>query len=188
MTMTTHTADTSAYALEARRKAEDVRHLTGWALPDGWGIGPVGHHRDSDVLTESNWETVVAMFSEISEEGSADERWDVRGDWAICRFRHWAVGWVEELAIRLDGPCLQVAADIADALEDYPVLDDEDHSEREYADALLTLTACFDVTDEDAPAVFRYLFDTYSVFRGEDIRDEYVSEARAALELEDEEG
>jgi hypothetical protein len=49
--------ETNAYACfqeEARRKAEGVSRSTGWDLADGWAIGPVGRHRDSDALDQSN--------------------------------------------------------------------------------------------------------------------------------------
>jgi hypothetical protein len=46
---------------------------------------------------------------------------------------HWAVGWVEWIAIyHLDSKALQAADIAAASLEDYPILDEEDYSNREY--------------------------------------------------------
>jgi hypothetical protein len=112
--------DFEAWQAEARRKAEDVAWLTGWQLPVGWAIGPVGQHRDSDVLDVSNF--AVAL---VAMGGEGD-------DVEVVRFRHWACGWVEEIAFRMGGEAAEIAHLLSVALEDYPALSDEDFSEREW--------------------------------------------------------
>jgi hypothetical protein len=106
---------------DARRKAEDAARETGWDLPDGWAIGPVGQHRDSDALEQSNF---AAALRAMGGEGD---------DVAAVRFRHWAFGWVEEISFRMGSEAAEVAHVLAVALDDYPVLDDEDYAEREWA-------------------------------------------------------
>lgn len=119
------TVQVSEFQRQARRKAEEVAKLTGWQLPDGWGIGPVGQHRDSDSLERSNFDTALQILE--NEEGAAD-------DVEVFRFGHWAVGWVEEIGFRLGTPAAARAEEIAQRLEDYPVLDEDDFSAREWAD------------------------------------------------------
>jgi hypothetical protein len=81
----------------------------------------LGRHRDSDLLTESNFECGLAA---IGGESNTVQ---------IVRESHWAVGWVEWIAIHeSDLKALSEADEILFALSDYPVLCDEDFSEREY--------------------------------------------------------
>lgn len=53
------------------------------------------------------------------------------------RASHWACGWIEYLMVRQDAPAsaIAVAQSIADSLADYPALDEDDWSEREYTAA-----------------------------------------------------
>jgi len=84
-----------------------------------WLIGPVGHHRDSDLVEESNWQTMLASYREIDPEELDHE---------VHRFGHFAVGWVEEIAYR-PGSAVAVEADrLRERLEGYPILDEDHHS------------------------------------------------------------
>jgi hypothetical protein len=57
---------------------------------------------------------------------------DLNGVIEIC-FNHWAVGWVESLLIHESaGETIEKGIEILNALSDYPVLDEEDFSNREY--------------------------------------------------------
>lgn len=95
-------------------------------LGETYGIGPVGRHRDSGLLERTNFDVV----SKDLEERFPD-------DVEVLRFGHWAVGWVEELAVRLredDGrptAAAEAARGWAEKLEDYPVADEEEWSRRE---------------------------------------------------------
>ena len=81
----------------------------------------LGRHRDSDLLTESNFECALAALG--GESNTVQ----------VIREGHWAVGWVEWIAIHeSDLKALSEADDILCALSDYPVLDDSDFSEREW--------------------------------------------------------
>ena len=77
--------------------------------------------RDSDLLSESNFE--VALKKLGGESDSVQ----------IHRFGHWACGWLEHILIDpKDEKAVDLAKEIESSLEDYPILDEEHHSEMEY--------------------------------------------------------
>lgn len=86
-----------------------------------WLVCPVSRTRDTaDLLEVSNWE---AQLEALGGEGPDAE---------VHRFGHWGPGWFELVLVRPGTPAETKAEEIAGALEEYPVLDDEDHSRREY--------------------------------------------------------
>jgi hypothetical protein len=98
-----------------------------WTRPDNyigaeWGgyyAAPVGQSRESDTVERSNWE---AQCERIPESDTV----------IIVRENHWAVGWVEWLAIHeSDTVALAEAEAIGEELEDYPILDEDRWSELE---------------------------------------------------------
>ena len=87
---------------------------------------PVGLTRDADTLATSNWEVVTESILKASQHDETD----------IHRFGHWACGWYELLLIHPDDTAaLQAADQWACTLSDYPVADDEHHSELQWATA-----------------------------------------------------
>ena len=99
-----------------------------WRVPDSW-FGHhwpnyyvfVGQNRDSDCLTRSNF---ICALREIGGESETVE---------IVRESHWAVGWVEWIAIHADDSrALQIADEIVAALFDYPIIDESHFSELEW--------------------------------------------------------
>ena len=82
----------------------------------------LGRSRDSGLLETSNWEVGQTEFKQF------DSGWEVFG------FNHWAVGWIDELMVHEDAPeaVLILAANIHSQLQDYPILDEEDYSRREF--------------------------------------------------------
>jgi hypothetical protein len=79
-----------------------------------------GHHRDSDVLSESNFYSLLRRLGGESETV------------LVIRESHWAVGWVEWIGIhQSDETAVRIATECLEQLEEYPILDDEDFSERE---------------------------------------------------------
>lgn len=93
-------------------------HYAGAQWPDYYVF--LGRHRDSDMITESNFDAAMKALGGESETV------------IIARASHWAVGWVESILIHKDdSAALQIADDLAAQLEDYPVLDESDLSERE---------------------------------------------------------
>ena len=88
--------------------------------PDYYSAG-VGQSRDSDCLEQSNFAAMLAALEGESETV------------IVVRETHWAVGWVEWIAIHeADTAALAKADEQCGRLEDYPVLDEEDWSEREW--------------------------------------------------------
>ena len=111
-------------------KAIEVARATGWDLfgwadDHGWqgvGVGPVGHHRDSEALAESNWQVVYADLAS-----------QFPGQVAVASFGHWGVGWVEELTYNTGIPALIDAVEQWErALANYPVADDMHYAEVEW--------------------------------------------------------
>ena len=112
-------------------------NLTRWVLPshysgahwDGYYVAPVSRHRDSDVLTLSNWKAQWADLEPLRADVDSDDTYSPQ----IVREGHWAVGWVEWVAIHeSNSEALRVADELAASLESYPVLDDESHSRMEW--------------------------------------------------------
>jgi hypothetical protein len=86
-------------------------------------LGVAGRSRDSGCLEESNFATTLKR---LGGEGE-----NVR----VERFGHWAVGWIEEIYVRPGTNEATEAQKIHDELEEYPVLDEEDWSNRESEEA-----------------------------------------------------
>jgi hypothetical protein len=95
------------------------RDYFGAEWPEYYSAG-VGRSRDSDCLEESNFH---AMLSALGGESDTVQ---------VVRESHWAVGWVEWIAIHeSDDAALRAADRLRLELDDYPILDEEDFSERE---------------------------------------------------------
>lgn len=100
---------------------DTLKHVRKWKHPDnyigkdwtGWLVAPCGRHRDSDSVERSNWESQIERIPESETV-------------QIVRERHWAVGWVEWLAILpSDAAAVAAAERIGEELDGYPVLDDD---------------------------------------------------------------
>jgi hypothetical protein len=112
-----------------------------WVYPGSY-IGPdysefycvLGQHRDSDVLTRSNYirakEMLEAVVKKLGDAAWKDDECLLQESSAS----HWAVGWVEGLLVHKDAPeeLLREADEIVAALQDYPVLDESHFSDMEY--------------------------------------------------------
>ena len=115
-------------------------HLKRWTMPDSYfgatwpnyfGSG-VGQHRDSDALSRSNF---ICMLKALGGESDTVQ---------VVHEGHWAVGWVEWIAIHeSDETALRKADEIMAALEDYPVIDEMHWSELENEEAQEVWTQCF---------------------------------------------
>jgi hypothetical protein len=76
----------------------------------------------STLLDDSNWEGLQSAMAEADPTGET---------YQICSFGHWATPF--KFMIVTAGSAAHIEAErITDALSDYPVLDDEDFSRREY--------------------------------------------------------
>lgn len=122
-----------------------------WEHPSDYGgFSPDGdyvvctRHRDSGTVARSNYQVAFRELRKVCEDfpDAPEEPFPDRGglsprsggwvyDWCAS---HWAVGWVEYLMVRADAPqaVLQEAARIVASIEDYPVLDDDHHSQMEW--------------------------------------------------------
>jgi len=105
--------------------------LQRWTRPDHYAGADwpeyfvfLGQSRDSDALTRSNFVRGLELIG-----GESDT---VR----IVRERHWGVGWVEWIAVHeSDAQALAKADEIALALTDHPVVDEDHFSQLEWDEA-----------------------------------------------------
>lgn len=86
-----------------------------------WYVMPVSQTRDSGPLDQSNFQCFL--------EGLGGESETVE----VHRFGHWGPGWYEIIIVDpSDEKAMKAAEDMAEALQNYPVLSDEDLSRREW--------------------------------------------------------
>jgi hypothetical protein len=129
-------------------------------------VGP-SRHRDSDDLTESNFHTALKDLGD--DEGEETETV------FVVRESHWAVGFVEWIAVHKDDEAaVAKLTEIEAALEQYPVLDEEDLSEREMDSANQTWQNCYDdkerleyIRENPTQFDFRSWADLRAVVKGE---------------------
>jgi len=82
-----------------------------------WIVAPVSQTRDSGPINQSNFASAQSILD------------DAKAEYEIHRFGHWGPGWFE---IILVNPAFEtVVEDIESSLENYPVLDEDDLSQRE---------------------------------------------------------
>lgn len=133
------------------------KHLRPYTRPDSYSgptwygyFGVAGRSRDSTDLELSNWDQFLSTLggetgeSEDRDEDDRNMAIDSRdnlyiSDVIIVRDSHWAVGWIETLYIhsrRVD--LCQIADRLLGRLEDYPILDEDDYSNRQWETATTT--------------------------------------------------
>ena len=108
-----------------------MAELRKWTMPqyysgarwDGYLVAPCTQNRDSDTVERSNWDAQLERIPE-SEDGESV---------VVVRENHWAVGWVEWLAILPTATqAVEEASKIVDELENYSILDEDRWSELEF--------------------------------------------------------
>jgi hypothetical protein len=112
------------------------QHLERWTRPDSfmqhcddWFYSSkcyvfISQHRDSDSVTRSNF---ACALNELGGESDTVK---------VISESHWAVGWVEWIAIHAsDSIALEKADEIACALSGYPILNEDHWSELEWTEA-----------------------------------------------------
>lgn len=139
----------------------EPKNLRKWTLPDNY-IGElwsnhysagVGQSRDSSCLEQSNFSVMLAHLGGESELIT------------IVRESHWAVGWIEWIAIEADGSAesnaaLAIADELSEQLKNYPILDENDFFEREQEEANSIWKSCYNVSERIAYIrENRYQFD-----------------------------
>ena len=107
-------------------------------------------NRDSDILTRANHISIESRLEQFFEADSPN----------ILReyHSHWGCGWIEGYAIRVYDDSGEITpefmewVDIRDAIEDYPILDEELYSNMQYEESLESLRSEYGrYTKENAP-------------------------------------
>ena len=135
--------------------------LTPWTRPEcyagatweGWLVF-LGRNRDSDLLSNHNFDTAFERLSgvnsELPDDGTpwVDRDGVISGNTVeIVRESHWAVGWIEWIAIHPSNTqAVAMAEEMARDLDAYPVLDEDRWSEKEH-DAVEESWAALSVQD-----------------------------------------
>lgn len=106
-------------------------------LPDqgNWLVVPCGRNRDSGCLLESNFHAALKRLGGESDTVQ------------VHRFGHWACGWFEIIIVAPDSGASKLALDIDKALEDYPVLNEDDWSQREIEKANQIWQNCYNTKE-----------------------------------------
>jgi len=96
--------------------------------PDNWAI-IYTHNRDSGLLDQSNADAVAEALKAFSETDDADVVFESHD--------HWAVGHVHGFSIRVyrNGEITEAFKtyhDLMEQMDGYPILDEEDYSNRVY--------------------------------------------------------
>lgn len=117
------------------KRWEHPDHYHGASWPDYFRAG-VGRSRDSDALERSNFSSMLAALGGESETV------------LVVHEGHWAVGWVEWIAIHeTNQTAIDIAEKILEKLEDYPVIDEEHFSELEHDEADEVWRECYGINE-----------------------------------------
>lgn len=107
------------------------------ADPDAWAV-VYTHHRDSGLLAQSNAEVIGKKLEPFTDGDDPDVVAESHG--------HWAVGNIDGFSIRVfkGGEitmAFKVYHELAERMENYPILDESDYSRREYDATLENISA-----------------------------------------------
>lgn len=94
-----------------------------------WLVAPVLVTRDTP-----EWSVDASNYAVLSAE--LDDLDPGFEDHEEHRFRHWGPGWFEVILVKPGTKAAKVAVEAATALEEYPILDEEDWGRREFEAAL----------------------------------------------------
>ncbi len=98
-------------------------------------VAPCMTHRDADILQRSNWLEQSKILDALTG--------NIWNDEGINGSNNWAVGWTECYLIHPNNePALRAAEELADALENYPILNEESFSNMEYEEANECWASC----------------------------------------------
>jgi hypothetical protein len=95
--------------------------------PDNWAIHYT-HNRDSGLLAQSNADAITEAMEPFTQDDDPDV--------VMESHSHWAVGHVDGFSIRVfrNGeitPAFKAYHELSEQLTEYPILNEEDYSERE---------------------------------------------------------
>jgi hypothetical protein len=131
------TADEVEQLLDPSYQRDQWANLAELDLPDGWTLGPTLRHRDSALLECSNADAIVSL---LKDDTSCEDQWEIR------RLGHFGYGWKENIIFQVlkDGEptaAFWALKEIEERLSNYPVLDEDDYSMREYEATLDNIEA-----------------------------------------------
>ena len=136
-------------------------------------------HRDSTIIDESNWDAIRELLIEKFPD-----------DTEIVHSSHWAVGWIDQPAVRmLDDagritPAGAEAIRILEQMKDYPLLDEDDYSQREFDKSIENIKWAHGLNAPEAKAVYGWLsHNNQSEVESVDDGGAYPSEAAVAEAL-----
>ena len=146
--------------------------LDKWTMPDSYFGATwegyyvfIGQNRDSDCLGRSNFRSALEAIGGESETEEGVQ---------VVREGHWACGWIEWIAIPF-GPskAIAIANEIAEGLEGYPVVNEDDLTELETEEADEVWRVCYDcrerleyIRENESQFEFRSYDDLLSCVRG----------------------
>lgn len=140
------TMSTELFTPENLKRWTRPQCYAGAEWPDYYSAG-VGQSRDSGALERSNF---AAMLDAIGGEQAHETLEDPNDEGAalslvrVVRESHWAVGWVEWIAIHESATeALQIADKLKGKLENYPVLDEEHYCQLETEEANEVWKNCY---------------------------------------------
>jgi hypothetical protein len=129
-----------------------MEYLKRWTRPsnymgetwyDYYSAG-VGQTRDSDALERANFQAMQQRLSAVREDGLDDDG----SGWTVVRENHWAVGWIEWIAIHESCAGVLACADsIMVAFQDYPCIDEDLYGQIEDEDCAETWESCYDPSE-----------------------------------------
>ncbi len=144
MVMETKLQTTDLYTPERLKRWTRPSCYAGAEWLDHYSSG-IGQSRDSTAWERANFDAMIAALKTITE--SADWAHDF-APWQVVRESHWAVGWVEWIAIHETAlEHLKLADSIMERFEDYPVIDEELYSQYENDEANDVWRDCYDVQE-----------------------------------------
>ena len=98
-----------------------------------WFVAPVGQNRDSGIRQQSNFAVCERELEKLDPDGET---------WEVHRFGHWGPGWYEIILVAPESTAFNLCIEFASCLDNYPILDDSDLSEREYEAAASYWEGC----------------------------------------------
>jgi hypothetical protein len=126
------TLDIDDAATKAAGNWQDFRCFVWWRErelenADQWAI-IYSHHRDSGLLDQSNAAVIAKALEPFTEDDDPDVVFESHS--------HWAVGHIHGFSVRVfnDGEITEAFRtyhELAQRMDDYPILDESDYSERE---------------------------------------------------------
>ncbi len=170
--------------IEEFNKLTDFSYHGELPLGETWGI-TFSRHRDSDVLENSNFEVISDDLMEKFPD-----------DCQVENFNHWAVGWVDNLCVKMiddKGNCTEagkLAFGWKENLENYPIACEMHFSEKEREDFLETLENCYipndlrdNLPDDYINQIAEKLFEVNSVSISDGLDVEMVETACKELDF-----